>query len=596
MSGAILNLNGRWAALLSLILVAVLVAAACGGGGDSDDDSAAEAASATREERDDDSDEDDGAQAEQASAEEQSQARAEDQAEDQAEQAQAPSRPNRAVSGELRLALASPITLDPALTTSVSSARYVVEIFGGLLSLDRDLQIIPDLAETLPEFAENADGTVTYTFNLRRDALFHNGRRVTADDVKWSIERHANPDTFSPTAPDFLNDIVGAVDYMRGRADEISGIQVIDDNTVQITTDAAKPYFLFKLTYPTAFVVDQQQVENDPRNWASAPNGTGPFELLEWNLGEGIVLGRWDRYHLEPAIVERVNVRFAGGGLTQYENNEVDIADIGTNDIERARDPNSDLNAEFVSRNELSVFYVGFNTRQPPFDDRDVRRALAMAIDKQTIAEVVLQSISPVANGIIPPGLAAFDESFGGLPFDPELAKETLDASSYAGTPFLENIRITVPGAGATPGNVIVAIQDMWRENLGLDIEVQQVEAANFFSELDQGLYQAFSLGWILDYPDPENIVDLLFHSSSLQNNPAYQSDELDALVEEARTELDAERRIDLYRQAERVIIEDSPWVPLFFGTANQVVKPYVTDYLPPRSIIPVLRYVGLEQ
>ena len=591
MNGVLTNAQGRWATILTLIFVAALVAAACGGGSDGDDAADDPAATATRGERESD---DEGTPADQS---EQSQSQSQSQAQAQAEEQSTPSRsPATAPSADLRLAFSSPLTLDPALTTSVDSARFVVEIFGGLLSLDQDLRIIPDLAETLPEFTENADGTVTYTFHLRRDALFHNGRRVMAEDVKWSIERHASPDTFSPTAPDFLNDILGAVDYMRGRAEEISGIQVVDDNTIQITIDAPKPYFLFKLTYPTSFVVDRQQVENDPRNWASQPNGTGPFKLVEWNLGEGMVLERWDRYHLEPAIIERVNVRFAGGGLTQYENNEVDIADVGTNDIERARDPNSDLNAEFVSRNELSIFYVGFNTQQPPFDDRDVRRALAMAIDKQTIADVVLQSIAPVANGIIPPGLAAFDEAYGGLPFDPELAKEILDGSQYAGTPFLQNIRITVPGAGATPGNVIVAIQDMWRENLGLDIEIQQVEAANFFSELDQGLYQAFSLGWILDYPDPENIIDLLFHSSSLQNNPAYQSDELDALVEEARVELDAERRIELYREAERVIVEDAPWVPLFFGTANQVVKPYVTGYLPPRSIIPHLRYIGLEQ
>ena len=585
------GVRGPGAALLALLLIATLIAAACGGASSDDassDDasSAARASDATRDGRE-------GA-ADQAPADPQAQAGTQAQA--QAEERDTPAAVPPAAEGELRLAFASPLTLDPALTTSVASARFVVEIFGGLLSLDQDLNIIPDLADALPEFVQNDDGTVTYTFNLRRDALFHNGRRVSADDVKWSIERNASPDTLSPTAPDFLNDIVGAVDYMRGRADSISGITVVDDNTVQITIDAPKPYFLFKLTYPTAFVVDRQQVENDPRNWASRPNGTGPFRLVDWNLGEGLVLERWDRYHLEPAIVEQVSVRFAGGGLTQYENNEVDIADIGTNDIERARDPNSDLNAEFVSRNELSIFYIGFNTQQPPFDDRDVRRALAMAIDKQTISEVVLQSISPVANGIVPPGLAAFDESYGGIPFDPELAKEILGGSQYAGTPFLQNIRITVPGAGATPGNVIVAIQGMWRENLGLEIEVQQVEAANFFSELDQGLYQAFSLGWILDYPDPENIVDLLFHSASLQNNPAYQSDELDALVEAARVELDVDRRIELYRQAERVIVEDAPWVPLFFGTANQVVKPYVTGYAPPRSIVPNLRYIGLER
>jgi oligopeptide transport system substrate-binding protein len=587
MSGELKSLTAcRWAAVLTLILISSLVAVACGGGSDDDASRADRADATTREDRGDN----DAAAEDAQSADEQSE-------QAQAEERETP-RGSSAVasSNELRLAFSSPLTLDPALTASVHSARFVVEIFGGLLSLDEDLNIIPDLAESLPDSIENGDGTVTYTFNLRRDALFHNGRRVMADDIKWSIERHAAPGTFSPTAPDFLSDIVGAVDFMRGRADEISGIVVVDDTTVQITIDAPKAYFLFKLTYPTSFVVDRQQVENDPRNWASDPNGTGPFKLAEWTLGESMILEPWERYHLEPAFVDRVNIRFAGGGLTQYENNEVDIADVGTNDIERARDPNSDLNAEFVSRAELSVFYVGFNTQQPPFDDRDVRRALAMAIDKQTISEVILQSIAPVANGVIPPGLAAFDPDFGGLPFDPELALETLEGSTYAGTPFLENIRITVPGAGATPGNVIVAIQDMWRENLGLDIDIQQVESANFFSELDQGLYQAFSLGWILDYPDPENLVDLLFHSGSLQNNPAYQSDELDALVEEARLELDPQRRIDLYRQAQRVIVEDSPWIPLFFGTANQVVKPYVSDYLPPRSIIPHLHYIKLEQ
>ena len=580
----------RWAVVLLLIVGAGIALAACGGDDGSDDDSAARATSATRGEREGTG----------AGTQAQSGAQGDQAAPGQAQaQTQAEERPTPVAAGpsgnDLRLAFSSPLTLDPALTTTVSSARFVVEIFGGLLSLSPDLQLIPDLAEALPELTQNDDGTVTYTFHLRRDALFHNGRRVRADDVKWSIERHAHPETFSPVAPDFLSDIIGAVDYMRGRADEISGIEVVDDNTIQITIDSPKPYFLFKLTYPTSFVVDRQQVENDPRNWASRPNGTGPFQLAEWNLGEGLVLERWDRYHLEPALVDRVLVRFAGGGLTQYENNEVDIADIGTNDIERARDPNSDLNAEFVSRDELSIFYIGFNTQQPPFDDRDVRRALAMAIDKQTISEVVLQSIVPAAHGIIPPGLAAFDPDFGGIPFDPELAKELLDSSSYAGTPFLENIRVTVPGAGATPGNVIVAIQDMWSTNLGLEVEIQQVEAANFFSELDQGLYQAFSLGWILDYPDPENLVDLLFHSASLQNNPAYQSDELDALVEAARLELDPDRRIELYREAERVIVEDAPWVPLFFGTTNQVIKPYVTGYVPPRSIIPHLRYIGLN-
>ena len=567
-----------WTALLAILLLAAVVGAACGGGGD---DGAESRARTERAE----------SPIEYEEAVAQAQAQAEPAAE--AEEAQ-PATPR--VGGELRLARSQPITLDPALVTDATSASYVVEIFGGLVSLDTDLNLIPDLAEAIPDPTFNDDGTVTYRFVLRRDALFHNQRRVTAEDVKWSIERHASPDTFSPTAPDYLGDIVGARAYIRGRADEITGIQVVDERTIDIVVDAPKPYFLFKLTYPAAFVVDRNQVESDPLNWTRNPNGTGPFRLQEWQLGEQLVLAAYDRYHLGPSTLDTVRIRFAGGGLTQYENDEVDIAGVGVNDIERVRDPSSTLNAEFVTRTELSVSYLGFNVNQPPFDDPLVRQAFAMAIDKQTIAEVVLQGIATVAEGITPPGLAAFDPDFRGLPFDPERALELLQQSRYADSPILDSIRLTIPGAGATPGSVIEAIREMWRDNLGLAVEIQQIELANFYSELDRGLYQLFNIGWILDYPDAENIVDLLFHSRSLQNNTAYNSPELDAIVEEARVEQDPQRRLELYRRAERLIVEEVPWVPLFFGGSNEVVKPYVLGYLPPRSVIPYLRYISLAE
>ena len=576
--------------LTSLVLISVLLVAACGGGGD---ESGAAGAATQRSEREDRSA---GADAEQSADEQEAQQAPAEQA--QADAAGAPVTVPQHV-GVLRIAEGEPITLDPALTTDANSAFYVVEIFGGLLTLIEgatSLEIAPDLAEAMPEPIFNDDGTLTYRFVLRRDALFHNGTRVTAEDVKWSLERHLARETFSPTAIDFLGDIVGARDYNRGRADDISGIVVVDERTIDITIDAPRPYFLFKLTYPTAYVVDRTQVEADPTNWTRNPNGTGPFQLREWNLGEGLILQRFDRYHLGPARVDTVQVRFAGGGLTQYENDEVDIAGVGVNDIERARDPASDINAEFVVRNELSVFYIGFNTSQPPFDDADVRRALALAIDKQTLVEVVLMDALQSADGILPPGLAAHDPNYRGLQFDPELAQELVAGSSYAGSPILESIRLTISGAGATPGAVIEAVQQMWLDNLGLEIEIQQVEAANFFSELDRGLYQMFNIGWILDYPDPENVLDLKFHSRSLLNDVSLRDDEVDAMLEEARLELDPVKRVDLYRQVERLLVERAVWIPLFYGQQNRVVKPYVEGYVPPASVIPHLRFIAVGQ
>lgn len=572
-------------AVLSLLVLAAVIGAACGGGGGDSPNAGRDAP--TRAERDsDDAD---------AAPDQQQQEEPRAGPTDEGAQPQPAAAPARR-GGELRIARAEPITLDPALTTDATSASYVVEIFGGLVTLDQDLNIVPDLAESLPEIIQNADGTVTYRFVLRRDALFHNGTRVTADDVQWSLLRNASPDTFSPTAQDYLGDIVGARDYIRDRVDDITGIEVIDERTIEITIDSPKPYFLAKLTYPTAFVLDRTQVENDPDNWTRNPNGTGPFKLQDWQLGEQIVLVPNERYHLGPPLLESVRIRFAGGGLTQYENDEIDIADVGVLDIERVRDPASDLNEEFVSRGELSVSYLGFNVLQPPFDDPLVRRAFAMAIDKDALVSVVLQDVAAGAEGILPPGTPGFDPNFKGLPFDPEQARQLLAQSSYAGSPFLDSVRLTLPGAGATPGAVIEAIREMWRQNLELEVEIQQVELANFYSELDSGLYQSFSIGWILDYPDPENVLDLLFHSRSLQNNTSYNNPDVDRLLEQARVEQDSSTRFDLYQQAQRLIIDDAVWVPLFFGQSNQVVKPYVQGYLPPRSIIPYLRFISVDE
>ena len=152
-------------------------------------------------------------------------------------------------SGVFRRLWADPPTLDPHLTSDTTSAGIVVEVFSGLVALNINLELVPDIAESWA-----IDGGVVYTFKIRSDARFHNGKPVTASDFKWSIERAADPKTASPVADTYLNDIVGAMDYIEGKASEISGLRVIDDLTLQITIDAPKAYFLAKLTYPTAYV------------------------------------------------------------------------------------------------------------------------------------------------------------------------------------------------------------------------------------------------------------------------------------------------------------------------------------------------------
>ena len=175
-----------------------------------------------------------------------------------------------------------PPTFDPHLTTDATSARIIVEVFGGLVTIDPELQIAPDLAES---WDVSADGRV-YTFHLRPGAVFHDGKPVTAGDVRWSLERATNPLTESPVVDQYLGDIVGVKEKLAGDAATISGVRVIDDQTIEITIDEAKSYFLAKLTYPTGFVLDQENVDADPRSWFRQPNGTGPFRLTEYRVGK----------------------------------------------------------------------------------------------------------------------------------------------------------------------------------------------------------------------------------------------------------------------------------------------------------------------
>jgi ABC-type transport system substrate-binding protein len=200
--------------------------------------------------------------------------------------------------GRLVRLFVDPPTLDPHLTTDATSAQIIVEVFGGLVTIDRDLNVILDLAESLDV---SDDGRV-YTFRIRPDATFHDGRQVTAEDVRWSLERATNPLTESPVVDQYLGDIVGVNEKLNGDAQTITGVRVVDERTIEITIDQAKSYFLAKLTYPTAFVVDRENIEASPKNWFRRPNGTGPFQLAEYEVGETILLTRNDGYHLGPAL------------------------------------------------------------------------------------------------------------------------------------------------------------------------------------------------------------------------------------------------------------------------------------------------------
>lgn len=498
--------------------------------------------------------------------------------------------------GVFRRLWADPPTLDPALVTDGTSYAIVIELFSGLVKLtgESDDPIAMDLAES---YSVSNEGK-TYKFVLKEDLKFSDGSPLTASDFKWSWERAALPETESPIVDEFLGDIIGVQAIIDGEATTAEGIEVIDDHTLQVTIDAPKPYFIAKLTYPIAFVVNADNVTSGGENWTDDPVGTGPFVLKSYSIGERMILSKNPNYWGDPAYLDEVHMLLAGGSaMAMYENDEIDITGIGLADLERVTDPEEELSKDVVEvPPSFSTSYIGFNVEEAPFDDVHFRRALNFAVDKQLVANAVFSDLVRPATGVIPPGFVGFNPDLEGLAFDEEKAKEELAKSKYADPETRPRIVITLPGTGGSPSLTTEVVADMWRRTLEVDVEIQQVEWATFLQDLHRNRLQAFSLAWQADYPDPHTFVDVLFRTGSSINNTNYSNPEVDALLEQANIEADPVRRIKLYQEAEEMIVEDAAWLPLWWGVEGKVlVKQRVGGMTFPPLSVPIYQYVYID-
>lgn len=493
-----------------------------------------------------------------------------------------------AIGGELTLLRAAPSTLDPALCGDSTSSRYIVEIFSGLVTLDTNLNVIGDIAE---DWDVSADGK-TYTFYLRQSVRFHDGRLVTAGDFKYSIERAADPQTGSPVAEAYLGDIVGVKEKLSGETDDVSGVRVIDDGTLEITIDAPKAYFLAKLSHCTAYVVDSDNVKSGD-DWWRRPNGTGPFSLAEWLEGDRIVLERNDYYYRGVAKLDSVTFLLKGDSMMMYENDQIDITGVGSASIERVLDPTNPLNDQLVIAPELSVLYIGFNNEMPPFDDVAVRRAFCHAVDKDNLIEILAKDTVFPADGILPPGMPGHDEELEGLDYDVTYAQQLIAGSAYSDG--LPPVVLSVSGDGTGVSALYSAIAWMWQENLGAEVEIQSTEFDTLLDDLREYQLQAFTIGWIADYPDPENFLDLLFHSESVENHTRYSNADVDASLEAARVESDTEARLRMYSEIEQAIVNDAPCLPIYFDQDYYLVKPEVKGFHPAPLVVPTFKDVWIE-
>ncbi len=467
-----------------------------------------------------------------------------------------------------------PETLDPARISDVYGRSVSQQIFDGLVQFDQTLAIKPALAEF---WRASRDG-LTWTFDLRKGVKFHHGREVTADDVVYSFTRILDPRTRSGAAELFLN-VKGAREYREGRAKTVSGFVGLDRHTVQVTLSEAQVPFVAVLAVGHAKIVPRDLVEAQGEAFGLQPVGAGPFRFLRWERGREIVLiANPDHFDGAPRLSRLVYRIFPGDQRDamhdEFLRGELEDAPVPARADRRVLAAGG--SRIYVRRPMSSVRFYAFNTRTKPLSDRRVRQAIVHAIDREAIVQDVYAGQYVFARGILPPGTLGFNPRLAGYPYDPQKARELLAQAGYPGGRGLSPLAIW---SSVKRDDIVREHEQIkkWLRVVGIEAEVHYLTNWPTFSRmLDEGKLPIHLHAWYADVPDPDNFLTKLFHSRSSRNFFGYANAVVDDLLASARTASDPHRRVELYRRAEQLILEDAPIVPVFHHTYERLFQPYV--------------------
>lgn len=470
----------------------------------------------------------------------------------------------------LRIAVPSdPRSLDPAIAYDIVTWPLVRSVFHGLIDYDDDLKLYPWQSES---WTISNDGK-TITFKLRTDIRFTNGRRVVAADYVYTLERILNPATKSP-GQGFFRNIVGAGAFQDGKADHVAGLMAPDDTTFIIELQKPDLPFLFVLAMPFAYVVPREEVEKNPLEFGRYPVGTGPFQLADWQRGLSMTFTRNpDFFQPETIKLDEINIMVGGDAtvhMMMFERGELDIASVTSSGIP---DPdfirvmnNPDLRRLVASQPLNAILYLPMNTEMPPFDNVKVRKAVNHAIDKDRIITLISDRGIP-ATGVLPPGMPGYNPDLEGYDYNPERAKQLLVEAGYPDG-FETELMIVAQNSSETKIGQAVQ-QDL--NKIGIKLTLKPVTGATRIDALGRRNTVPFgTFGWYQDYPDPSNFLDVLLNGRRItdvnSNNVAFYNNEIvNNLLDEAAFITDMDRRLALYREAEEIIVEEAPWVFLYY-------------------------------
>lgn len=465
-----------------------------------------------------------------------------------------------------------PPTLDPGVVQDVDAGGLLQDVYEGLVGYSTDNAVVPRLAAS---WTVSSDGR-TYTFKLRPDAKFHNGRAVTAADVKWTMERNLAPALASPTAKAYLGDIVGALAYAAGKAKEVAGIKANGD-VVAITIDQPRAYFLGKLTYPCAFPLAKEVVGTARIGSPASSIGTGPFRMTEYKPSQSVELTAFDGYYGGKPTVARVRrpiVKDAATRLTKYRSGGLDMLTLERQDLSGvSADPK--LKGELVPQPRPAIYFLALNPKAyAPFADVRVRRAFAMAIDRKRIAEDVIGL--PMAAGLLPPGLPGYRADVKAIPYDVAAARALLTEAGFPGGKGLPPLTISFRAGRPDSERMATAAVTDLRRNLGVTVSGGGMEFAALLDARRAGRLQMTGLSWYGDYLDAQNFLSLLFQTGADQNYESFSDPEFDRLTRAADTATDPALRARDYAAAEDLLLAKAVRIPVYFAQDPLLVKPYV--------------------
>lgn len=476
-----------------------------------------------------------------------------------------------------------PETMDPHLSTGIPEASIMLQIYEGLTRMDATGRPQPALAESW----KVSDDGLTYTFKLR-DSKWATGEPLTAEDFIWSWKRSLDPDLAADYAY-MLYPIKGAEEYndpdLKGSVDDIA-IEAVDSKTIKVTLVGPTPYFLSLVSFKTYYPLYKKHIEEKGDSWCLSPDtivGNGPFKMVKWadNKMEFVPNEHyWDKDAVKADRLIFTMVENESTVLTMFETGDLDM----TNSVPGQEIPRLESTPELHIFPYLGTYYYIFHVEKAPFDDVRIRKALAMAIDRQALIDNVTQAGQLPAFAFVPPGIPQPDGSDfrkkGGDYFkeDLEEAKRLLAEAGYPDGKDFPAFEILY-NTNEAHKLIGEAIQEMWKKNLGIEgITLTNQEWGSYLQSRDDGLFTVARAGWIGDYNDPNTFLDM-WTTGNGNNNSRFSNKDYDRLVAECLLESDMNVRNNKLHELEDILMEEMPILPIYYYTLPAMVSTKLKGY-----------------